>query len=288
MIQSGPCGRNREVGHRFAVNVAQGAGTLALIGPGRAGTTVAAALARRGWGVVAVAGRRPDAQSTRAAAERFGAPAVDVADAVGDVDLVIVATPDGAIETVAAAIAPVVRADALVIHLSAARGLDALAAVPARIGALHPLQTIPTVDAGLARLPGSWCAIAGDPEVATIAAQLELRPVPVADDDRARYHAAACIASNHLVALLGQVERVSPVPVEALLPLVHATLDNVAALGPSAALTGPVARGDVDTVRAHLDALPPDEHEAYRSLARAARRLATVPGDDDELDAVLR
>jgi predicted short-subunit dehydrogenase-like oxidoreductase (DUF2520 family) len=273
------------VGHRFIVNDAHG--TLALIGPGRAGTTVATALAARGRRVIAVAGRRPDAPSTQAAARRLGAPAVTVAEAARDADLVVIATPDDAIEAVAASIAPVVRPDTLVVHLSGARGLDALAAVPARVGALHPLQTIPTVDAGLARLAGSWCAIAGDPEVATIAAQLDLRPVPVADDDRARYHAAACIASNHLVALLGQVERVSPVPVEALLPLIQATLDNVAELGPSGALTGPVARGDVDTVRAHLDALPADEHEAYRSLARAARRL-TPNGEDDELDTVLR
>jgi predicted short-subunit dehydrogenase-like oxidoreductase (DUF2520 family) len=273
------------MGHSFVVIDAHG--TLALIGPGRAGTTVAAALAARGRRVKAVAGRRPDAPSTRAAAQLLGAPTVDVAEAARSADLVVVATPDGAIETVAATIAPVVRPEALVVHLSGARGLDALAAVPARVGALHPLQTIPTVDAGLARLPGSWCAIAGDPETATIAAELELRPVPVADEDRARYHAAACIASNHLVALLAQVERVSPVPVEALLPLVHATLDNVAAIGASGALTGPVARGDVDTVRAHLDALPPEERDTYRALARAARRL-TPANDDSELDGVLR
>jgi predicted short-subunit dehydrogenase-like oxidoreductase (DUF2520 family) len=159
-----------------------------------------------------------------------------------------------------------------------------------RAGALHPLQTFPTVDAGLARLAGSWCAIAGDPQVGGLAAQLGLRPVPVSDEDRARYHAAACIASNHLVALLDQVERVSPIPLEAFLPLVHATLDNVAGLGPEAALTGPVSRGDVETVRAHLAALPPDEHATYRALARAAYQLAGrgAATDDAELEAMLQ
>lgn len=294
----------------MVVNGREHNGALALVGPGRAGTTVAAALAARGWRVVAVAGSSPDstisggrsargkevgrppaaAASTKAAAQRLGAPIVTVEDAARNADLVIVATPDSAIESVAAQLAPGVRPDTLVIHLSGERGLDALAALPSRVGALHPLQTLPTVEAGLARLPGSWCAIAGDPQVADLAAQLELRPVEVSDADRARYHAAACIASNHLVALLAQVERVSPVPLETLLPLVQASLDNVATLGAAAALTGPVARGDIETVRAHLEALPADERDTYRALARAAYALAGrgAGAGDDELAAVLR
>jgi predicted short-subunit dehydrogenase-like oxidoreductase (DUF2520 family) len=269
------------------VNAADEVGTLALVGPGRAGTVVAAGLAARGWRVVAVAGRDPSAPGTVAAAERLGAAAVPVEDAPRGADLVIVATPDRAIDEVAARIAPAVGPDALVIHLSGARGLDALAAVPARVGALHPLQTFPAADVGGSRLAGSWCAVAGDPAVHDLAVALELRPVEVDDADRARYHAAACIASNHLVALLGQVERVSPVPFEALLPLIRATLDNVAELGPGAALTGPVQRGDAATVRAHLEHLPPDEHDTYRALAREAQRIASRDADES-LDSVLR
>jgi predicted short-subunit dehydrogenase-like oxidoreductase (DUF2520 family) len=268
------------------VNPPAGARTVALVGPGRAGTTVAAALADRGWRIVAVAGRRPDAPSTRAAAARFGAPAVAVEDAASGADLVLVATPDGAIEDAAARLARGVTPRTLVIHLSGARGLDALAGVPARVGALHPLQTFPDADAGPARLPGSWCAVAGDPAVTELAAELGLRPVALDDADRTRYHAAACIASNHLVALLGQVERVSPVTIDALVPLIHATLANVAERGAAAALTGPVQRGDTATVRAHLDALPAAERDAYRALAREARRLTDRP--DPALDEVLR
>jgi predicted short-subunit dehydrogenase-like oxidoreductase (DUF2520 family) len=269
------------------VNAAPQVGTLALVGPGRAGTAVTAALAARGWRVVAVAGRDPDSRSTVAAAERFGVPVVAVEDAPRGADLVIVATPDAAIEETARRLAPAVGPETLVIHLSGARGLDALAVVPGRVGALHPLQTLPHPDTGVARLEGSWCAVAGDPAVQDLAVQLGLRPVALDDGDRARYHAAACIASNHLVALLGQVERVSPVPFEALLPLIRATLDNVAALGASDALTGPVQRGDAATVRAHLDSLPPDERETYRALARDAQRIAGR-ADDEALDSVLR
>ena len=105
------------------------------------------------------------------------------------------------------------------------------------------------------------------------------RSFVVADDDRAGYHAAACIASNHLVALLGQVERVaagSGVPLEAFLDLVAATVDNVRTLGPAAALTGPAARGDRDTIgrhRAYLQDRVPDDLAAYDALVALARRL---------------
>lgn len=259
---------------------------LALVGPGRAGTTIADALVARGWRVVAVAGRRPDASSTITAAARYGAPAVPVAEAGADADLVIIATPDALIDAVAAELGPRVRPDALVLHLSGARGLDALAAVPARTGALHPLQTLPSPEAGRDRLPGSWCAVAGDPQVADIARALELVPIEVDDANRAAYHAAACIASNHVVALLAQVEQVAPVPLDAFLPLVRAAVENVAALGPAAALTGPVARGDAATVRDHLAVLTDADRDAYLALARRAYELSGR--DDPELEGALR
>jgi predicted short-subunit dehydrogenase-like oxidoreductase (DUF2520 family) len=268
------------------VNRVEQPGALALVGPGRAGVTVSAALVDQGWRVVAVAGRRVDAPSTRAAARRFEAPATPVEAAGRDADLVIVATPDAAIDDAAARLAPSVRADALVIHLSGARGLDALAAVTARTGALHPLQTFPSTDGSGERLAGAWCAVAGDPQVTALATALGLHPVEVDDADRVRYHAAACIASNHLVALLDQVERVAPLPLAAFFPLIRASVDNVATRGPAAALTGPVARGDVETVRAHLDVLTGADRDAYRDLARLAQRLSGR--EDADLEAVLR
>ncbi len=85
------------------------------------------------------------------------------------------------------------------------------------------------------------------------------------------------MASNHLVALLGQVERLAAhagVPFEAFLPLVTGTVENVDELGPAGALTGPVARGDDETVARHVDALPDDERDTYEALVREARRLA--------------
>jgi predicted short-subunit dehydrogenase-like oxidoreductase (DUF2520 family) len=261
-----------------------GGRAVALVGPGRAGTAVAAALVGAGWRVTGVAGREPDAPSVVEAARRLGASRGTAADVASEVDLVILATPDAAIEAAATAVAATVRGDALVVHLAGSRGLDALAAVPARRGALHPLQTLPDVDWGAARLRGAAAAVAGDAEVEAIARSIGMTPFRVDDEDRAAYHAAACMASNHLVTLLAQVEAATAVPLDAFLPLVRATVENVAAKGPRHALTGPVARGDVDTVRAHLDALPAAERDAYRAMAR---RTAVLAGRDPGLDGAL-
>jgi predicted short-subunit dehydrogenase-like oxidoreductase (DUF2520 family) len=256
------------------------------VGPGRAGSTIAVALLARGWTAVAVAGRSADAASTQLAAELLGAPAVAVADAGRDADLVIVATPDSAIAETAALLAPGLRPGSLVVHLSGACPLEELdklhrARPDVEIGALHPLQSLPSVELGSARLAGSWCAVDGPDTVERLAVTLGMRPFRVAPGDRAEYHAAATIASNHLVAVLGQAARVARdagVPVEALWPLARATLDNVAAVGAEDALTGPVARGDAETLARHLDALPAEERSVYRALAREALRLS---GRDD-------
>jgi len=270
---------------------------FALVGPGRAGTTVALVLAARGFRCVAVAGRAPDAPSTVAVAHRLGAPAVPVRTAGGrgatPAELVLVATPDAEIAAAAAMLAPSLAPGTLVLHLSGACTLAELdklrAARPdVAVGSLHPLQSLPSPEVGVERLAGSWCAVDGPEDVEHLARSLGLRPFRVDEDRRITYHAAATIASNHLVALLGQAERIAAeagVPPEALLPLVRATLDNVEALGAHGALTGPVARGDGDTVARHLEALPERERAAYRALASEALRL--TGRDDPALEALL-
>jgi predicted short-subunit dehydrogenase-like oxidoreductase (DUF2520 family) len=255
---------------------------FALVGPGRAGTTLALAMQARGWTLRGVAGRAPEAPSVLAASAALGAPARDVASVGHDADVVLIATPDAAIADAAAATAPGLRVGALVLHLSGACTLDELdklrvARSDVEVGSLHPLQSLPSPETGVARLPGSWCAVAGPPAVERLAVSLGMRPFRVSDRDRVSYHAAATIASNHVVALLAQAARIADaagVPPAALVPLVRATLDNIDDLGARDALTGPVARGDVDTVVRHLDALPDDERDAYVALAEQARRLA--------------
>ncbi len=246
--------------------------TVGLVGPGRAGTGIVTAMTEAGWSVGPVAGRSPESDAVREAASRWGGEAVRV-DAAGRADVVVIATPDAEIESVAAALASTVRPETLVVHLSGARGLDALTALSCRVGALHPLQSFAArFDA--TRVAGSWCAIAGDRQIEALAAELGMTPFSVEDGDRAGYHAAACIASNHLVALMAQVGATTTVPLEAFGPLVRATVDNVMAMGAARALTGPVARGDVETVRRHLAALPLAERDAYLAMAQRAAALA--------------
>lgn len=243
--------------------------TVAIIGTGRAGGSLAGALRASGWDVRGPWGRDDPAE---------------VRTAAHDVDLVLLAVPDAAVADVAVLIQPV--AETVVAHLAGSLRLDVLTTHPRR-GSLHPLVSMPDAAVGATRLAGgAWFALAASDGAAQTLLQglvedLGGRPIEVADEDRARYHAAACIASNHLVALLGQVERVAAsagVPLEAFADLATRSLANVTELGPTRALTGPVERGDAETVQAHLAALPAEEVATYLALAREAQRLAH-PGE---------
>jgi predicted short-subunit dehydrogenase-like oxidoreductase (DUF2520 family) len=229
-----------------------------IIGPGRAGTSLATALSRAGWEVLPTLGRDDDLGS-----------------AAAGTDLLVIATPDHAISEVAHAVTPVERT--VVAHLSGSAGLHPLASHRRR-AVLHPLVALPDAERGAERLVGAWFGVSteGDPSVAEVVASLRGRVVHVAETGWARYHAAAVIASNHLVALLGQAERVAAsvgAPVEAFLDLARGSLADVAALGARGALTGPVRRGDTATIERHLDALPPDERPAYRAMVEEAKKL---------------
>ncbi len=291
VVPGTPSGPERDAGVRRnestgseAVTMHSVPRTFALVGPGRAGSSLALALRDAGWRATAVAGRTPGSPAARSLATRLGCPVTPVDRAGAGADVVVLTTPDAAIDAVAGRVAPGLEPGALVLHCSGARGLDALAPLAAArpdvaLGALHPLQTFAGPDP--AAVTGAWAAVAGPPAVTEVALALGLRPVVVPDDRRPAYHAAAVVASNHLVALLGQVERLAAtagVPGEAFWPLVHTTVANVVAHDPAGALTGPVARGDHATVAAHLDAIPTSEHDAYRALAQAALELT---GRDD-------
>jgi len=257
-------------------------GTLALVGAGRAGPTLAFGLVDAGWTVSAVAGRDPGDDAVVEAAVLLGGEPRAVADVARDADLVIIATPDAAVADAARMAASDARPGALIIHLAGSLGLAAFHDArrfrsDLRFGALHPLVSIPSVSEGLDRLPGAYAAVAGDPQVDALAVALGMRPFTVLDADRPTYHAAAAIAANHLVALLGQVERLATeagVPFEAFMPLVESAVRNTAALGPTDALTGPAARGDVETILAHIQTIPESERPSYLAMAREAWKLA--------------
>jgi predicted short-subunit dehydrogenase-like oxidoreductase (DUF2520 family) len=199
----------------------------------------------------------------------------DVAEAARGVDVLVIATPDAAVASVARAVIPV--PSTVVVHMSGSLGLDVLEPHPKR-ASLHPLVPLPTPEVGRVRLrSGVTFAVAGDPIAANLAHLLGGWPIEVDDEHRAAYHAAACIASNHLVALLGQAERVAAsagVSLDALMGLARAALSDVADLGPAGALTGPAARNDTATIARHRRALPPEELAGYDAGVALARKLA--------------
>jgi predicted short-subunit dehydrogenase-like oxidoreductase (DUF2520 family) len=234
---------------------------VAIVGHGRLGSAFAAALPRAGVAVDGPYGRR---DPLAAAAQRA--------------DAVLLCVPDAEIASVAAAI----RAAAPLGHCSGATGLEALAAHEAF--SLHPLMTVPA-DAPPGVLEGAGAAVAGSTPRAfaiasTLAARLGMRPIEIDDRDRVAYHAAASIASNFLVTLEDAAERLAAtagLPRDLLVPLVRATIDNWARLGGERALTGPVARGDAETVRrqrAEVGLRTPELLVLFDALRDATERLA--------------
>ena len=242
-------------------------GSCAIVGAGRLGHALARALREAGIEVEGPLGRgaRPSAK------------------------VVLLTVPDGeiraaaeAIRTNGAAEQPLLS-DQLLGHCSGATGLDVFGE---RGGfSLHPLMTVP--EGGAAEFAGAGCAVAGTSETAlhtatALAHALGMRPVEVADEDRAAYHAAASIAANFLVTLEGAAERLAAtagVPRELLAPLAEAALRNWARSGAEHALTGPVARGDEATIarqRAAVEERAPDLLDTFDALVAASRVLAAT------------
>lgn len=204
---------------------------------------------------------------------------------------VILAVPDDRIGLVARELAEMGQApaEAVALHLSgalSAAALSPLADVGYATGTLHPLQAIAQPDRAAPRLSRSWFAVSGSPEADHLARELVrmlgARTLDIPESRRPLYHAAAVLVSNSLPALLATgtslLIEAGAEPDDAslaLVPLVTSALDNVLAAGPVRALTGPVARGDVQTVKQNLSALPEEARELYVALARAILRLAS-------------
>jgi predicted short-subunit dehydrogenase-like oxidoreductase (DUF2520 family) len=228
---------------------------ISIVGAGRAGSSFATALARAGHDVRVV--HHDDVES------------------IGETELIVLCVPDDAIASVAATIQ---RSDSRVVaHVAGSRNLDVLAPHP-RVGSIHPLMALPTgSDAN--RLIGATFCVAGDDLMREVAQSLAGRVITLGDDQRTIYHAAAVVASNHLVALMGQVRTLSEsigLSLEDFVPLAEQTLDDVARFGPDDALTGPASRGDMATIDAHLAAIPESERSTYVALANAAFELSEL------------
>jgi predicted short-subunit dehydrogenase-like oxidoreductase (DUF2520 family) len=237
--------------------------SIVVIGAGRVGTVVAARLGAR----LVAHGQRADLDGCT---------------------LLAIATPDAAIAEVCAELAPRLAATAGVVHFAGGTSISALATAAGPRACVHPLQTV-WPERGPDQLEGAHAAVTGDWGLgAALAGRLGMTPFPLADDDKPLYHAASVMASNYLVTLthtaVSLLERAGigrDEALAALRPLQHRTVD-VAGLPP----TGPIARGDADTVAAHLDAVGPEVAELYRRLGRATLPLV-APGPADAVRGLL-
>jgi predicted short-subunit dehydrogenase-like oxidoreductase (DUF2520 family) len=282
--------------------VAESLAHLEIVGPGRAGLALGARLLAVGAvRRLTFSGRHPHPpahplfQGTPPPAGYHapGSPREDIPD------VVLLAVPDSAIGDVAAELARAGLPQGIpVLHLSGALGADVLAPLAERgypTGALHPLVAFSDE---AARVEGAWFAVEGSVAARAVAerlvAALRGRTFALAPEDRVLYHAAAVAASNFVVALLGVAERwmrEAGMPAEgareALAALAGGAVDGVRRLGPVAALTGPVSRGDTVTVQAHLARLSPADRRLYSVLAGSALTLAQQRGLDAEAAAAL-
>jgi predicted short-subunit dehydrogenase-like oxidoreductase (DUF2520 family) len=268
---------------------------VALVGAGRVGTAAAHLLKEAGHSIVGVASR--SALSAERAAARLGAPTFDLRSPVPRCEVVLIAVGDDAIRSVAAAVARSLSPGVVVCHTAGSLGTEPLRPVADVDGlpcALHPVASCPSVEAALRVLPGCTWGVTCRPELQDWARRLVRRdlggrPVIVREEDRVLWHIAAVVAANGTAALMAAGERVLarigiPEPGAALAPLCAGVVANAREAGLAGlALTGPVVRGEAETVVRHVDELrrrAPDLVEIYvmatRTILLAAQRAGRL------------
>jgi len=269
---------------------------IGIAGTGRLAQALGRLLVEAGEPVAAIAGRNQE--RTRAAAAFVGARAATFSELPALASRLLVVVSDDALEQVAATLAAAGMRDGVALHTSGARGPEALkplAEAGVCCGALHPLQTIPSPEAGVKALRGiafgvtaEGAAAAWAEHIVRVAGGWMLR-IPA--EMRATYHAAGVMASNFVTALVdgaAMLMRMAGIAesdaLRALAPLLKTAVETTLALGPVAALTGPIQRGDRDTVALHwaaTAAAPPTVRQLYKAgslhLIELAQRRGLAP-----------
>lgn len=240
------------------------------MGPGRAGGAIALAATRAAHEIVGVLSRSTSTRWTDLSWE----------ETLPEADIVLVAVRDDAIAEVANRIAPILGDVGVVAHLSGFTPVVVLHHLQERgvaVGGFHPLQTLPDAESGAEALAGSFVGIAGDPlavdMLTHLASTLGMRHFALDDAARPAYHAAAAAAANFVVtslAVSSDLYESAGIDPAVSRPLVERVVANVFDKGPGASLTGPIARGDIETVVGHLEAA----HDVSEYVGRQFRLLA--------------
>jgi predicted short-subunit dehydrogenase-like oxidoreductase (DUF2520 family) len=262
------------------------------------GQGLALALSRAGWMVILGARKRKDvvAESTLVVN--------DLARTIAGAEIVLLAVPDDVITELAGGLAAsgAVLPSQIFLHLSGARDRSALAPLADRAGGLGsfwPLQTVADPARAPEQLTGAYAGIEGDAAAMAaggrIAGALGMIAVPIPAAGKALAHAGAVMAANYSAALLDVAERLAraagidaALAGRVYLPLAQAALANVASVGAMAALTGPIRRGDIETIRTHLAVLTGTDRELYRVLGLETLAVAERAGLAPERAALLR
>ena len=269
---------------------------IAFIGAGRVGTALGMAFARAGWRVMAVASR--DEEHRRRFQEHVaGARAFADAHAVLDeAELIFLTVPDDAVAGAAASLQ--LYSGQALVHTSGALPASVLAPAQAAgtsIGSFHPLVSFAQLDQAVADLRGATVAVEGDesllPLLAELAESIGAQPVTLPEGGKSAYHAAAMMAAGGVIGLFDAIAQVAVLAgldertaVAVYAPLARQALANAERLGIDQALTGPLLRGDVGTVRGHiaiLRDLAPDTLALYVAVARRELEIARRRADLD-------
>jgi predicted short-subunit dehydrogenase-like oxidoreductase (DUF2520 family) len=287
--------------------------TISIIGAGRLGTALAIALTSKGYPIVAVAARRATharkAISLAALTSQTLGLGADQLEQLPPSDLILITTPDDVIAGIARTFARLRRSArhrATFLHTSGALSseiLSPLAKAGFHTGSIHPLISVSDPRAGADALRGAYYCVEGDNVAArfakTIVRDLNGTAFTISPQSKALYHAAAVMASPHLVALFDLASEMlvscGLKPKESrqvLAPLIRSTVNNLKNTGPEKALTGTFARGDVETVRRHLKALSPKQLaealEVYKLLGLHSLQLAAKNGLDPKIAAQIK
>ncbi len=266
---------------------------IGIVGAGAVGTALGVALSRAGWPIHAVASRDASRRERFRSLVDVNRAFVDPEPLVEEVELIILTVPDDVIAPLASGLR--MYSGQAMIHTSGALGAEVMAAAMAagtQIGSFHPLVAFADTERAVAALHGATIAIEADDQLAamlaTMAEALGSTPVRLASGSKAAYHAGAVLAAGGFVALLdaiAELGRVAGLDEAGALaiygPLIEGTLGNARALGIQAALTGPITRGDLGTLRAHLGTLQahaPDVLELYVAAGRREVELAEGRG----------
>jgi predicted short-subunit dehydrogenase-like oxidoreductase (DUF2520 family) len=281
---------------------------FAIVGAGKVGTALACLLSRAGYDFLGAASRTPE--SARAACEFAGSgrPAASAPTLTRSAELVFITTPDDAIGEVCRGLAEAsgFARGSVVAHCSGA--LPSTILQPARscgalLGSMHPLQSFATAEQAVQVLPGSYCCIEGDPDAVQVlsaaARAIGAHAMTIPTEGKALYHAAAVVACNFLVALEHAALKLDEAAgidsgdaIRSLLPLIKGTVSNLENVGIPECLTGPIARGDVETTRRHVEAIGqrlPDLLPLYKVLGLETIEVALAKGSlSEERAAQLR